>query len=99
MQTVRSEGEFRMRELSKVSLEKWLVVCWCLLFLGAWVDFCLHVFHNWHAMSSEPRTDSCLFLFFALALFAQLVKNRSPWLTIMTAAMLFGSASYLVIHL
>jgi hypothetical protein len=88
-----------MRELSKINLEKWLVVCWSLLFLGAWVDFGLRVFRNWHSMSSEPRTDAFLFLFFAFALFAQLVKNRSPWLTVMTAAMLFGSASYLVFRL
>jgi hypothetical protein len=88
-----------MRELSKVNLDKWLVVCWCLLFLGAWADFCQRAFRNWHSMGSEPRTDACLFLFFALTLFIQLLKNKAPWLTVMTAAMLFGSASYLVFHL
>lgn len=88
-----------MRELSKSRLEKWLIACWSLLFLWGWGDFCCRVLRDWHAMSSGARTNAFLFLLFALALLLQLVKNKSPWLMVMTAAMLFGTAAYLSTNL
>jgi hypothetical protein len=87
-----------MKVLTKGTLERGLVVCWSLLFMGGCVGFCFHLLQKWQTFDFEYRTNALFILFFGLALLVGLVKTKCSWILVMTAAMLFQSASFLVFH-
>jgi len=73
-------------------------ICAGLIFLASFLEFCLHLAHDWRNLGSQVRLDEVYLAGLFVAMMFQLwhEKSKTAWMPTTTTAIAFVTATHLV---